>query len=134
MKPFDITSDMLTLGGVFYPTGYAVVMFPTAEAAQQAATALDSQLGEAGEVMLLSASTVLSQIGKVDGESDVELPSVGTEGATVQKYVKLAREGHHAIMVKTPSSEVAEAVMVEARKGAFSYAQRYHFLAMEDLV
>lgn len=134
MKKFQITSDMLTMGGVFYPTGHAFVMFPNAQVAEQAAETLDSQLGEAGEVTLISASTVLSQIGKVDGESDVDLPSVGTEGATVQKYVRLARDGHHAVMVKTPSSEVAEKVMAVARDAPFSYAQRYHFLAIEDLL
>lgn len=134
MQTFEITSDMLTMGGVFYPTGHSLIMFPTAQAASRAAQTLDGQLGEAGEVMQLSAHTVLSQIGRVDGASDVALPSVGTEGATVRKYVELARAGHSAVMVKTPSSEVTEKVMVVAREAPFSYAQRYHFLAIEDLL
>ena len=29
MKPFVLQPKMLTMGGVFYPTGYMFVMFPT---------------------------------------------------------------------------------------------------------
>ena len=65
--------------------------------------------------------------------SDVVLPSVGTEGATVRKYVDLARKGHCALMVKVASDEDTERVMQAARQASFSYGQRYHLLAMEDL-
>ncbi len=133
MKKFELISDMLTMSGVFYPTGYAFIMFPTAEAAEQAAHDIESHSGFTAPVMLLDASTVLKEIGKVDGESDVDLPSVGTEGATVRRYVDLARKGNAALMVKVDSDEDAERVMVAARKMQFSYGQRYHMLAMEDL-
>lgn len=133
MKDFELTSDMLTMGGVFYPKGYAFIMFPDAGAAEQVARDIESNPGTTGAVMLLSPATVLRQIGKVDGESDVALPSVGTEGATVRRYIDLARRGNSALMVKVESDEDAELVMVAARKVSFSYGQRYHLLAMEDL-
>ena len=133
MKNFELTSDMLTMGGVFYPNGYAFIMFPDASAATQVARDIESKPGTTGPVMLLSAATVLKEIGKVDGESDIALPSVGTEGATVRRYIDLAREGHSALMVKLGSDEDAEFVIVAARKVTFSYGQRYHLLAMEDL-
>ena len=133
MKNFELTPDMLTMGGVFYPKGYAFIMFPNAGAAEQVALAIESNPGTTGPVMLLSPATVLKEIGKVEGDSDVALPSVGTEGATVQRYVDLARKGHAALMVKLGSDEDAELVMVAARKVTFSYGQRYHLLAMEDL-
>jgi hypothetical protein len=107
-------------------------MFPLEEDAQQVAANL-SKLSENPEVTLLSPATVLKEVGQVDGDSDVELPSVGTEGATVRKYIQLARQGNCALMVKADSDEVAERVMVEVRKVPFSYGQRYHLLAMEDL-
>jgi hypothetical protein len=28
MKHFELTKKMLSMGGVFYPTGYAFIMFP----------------------------------------------------------------------------------------------------------
>ena len=133
MKNFELTSDMLNMGGVFYPNGYAFIMFPDAAAAEKVAFDIESQPGTTGPVMLLSPATVLKEIGKIEGESDVALPSVGTEGATVRRYVDLARRGNSALMVKLGSDEDAELVMVAARKVTFSYGQRYHLLAMEDL-
>ena len=108
-------------------------MFPDASAAEQVARDIESNPGTTSEVMLLSPATVLKEIGKIEGESDVTLPSVGTEGATVRRYVDLARRGNSALMVKLGSDEEAALVMVAARKVTFSYGQRYHLLAMEDL-
>jgi hypothetical protein len=133
MKNFELTPDMLTMSGVFYPTGYAFIMFPDASAAEQVARDIESRPGTTDAVMLLSPATVLKEIGKVEGNSDVTLPSVGTEGATVRKYVDLARQGHAALIVKLGSDEDAELVMVAARKIPFSYGQRYHLLAIQDL-
>ncbi len=130
MQPFELTKKMLTLSGVFYPTGFAFIMFPDAESASKAAKNLDS-LSET--VMLLTPETVLKEIGKVDGDSDVALPDVGTEGATVQLYVHLARKGHHAVMVEVADSDAAERVVAQARDQGFSFGQRYHMLAIEDL-
>lgn len=140
MKTFQLTPDMLTMSGVFYPKGYAFVMFPNADDAAQVAHAVDSYLAghpnkksEERVVMLLTPQQVLKDIGKADGESDVVMPSIGTEGATVHKYVKLAREGHSALMVKVHSDEETEHIMALVRVVPFSYGQRYHLLAMEDL-
>ena len=127
MKPLEITSSMRTLGGVFYPKGYAFVMFPSAEGAQHVASQ------DFDDAMVLTPRQVLFDVGQVKDDSDVELPPVGTEGATVRKFIDLARQGHHAVMVKIDSDEEAERLMVAARAAAFSYGQRYHLLAMEDL-
>jgi hypothetical protein len=132
MKNFELTKDMLTMGGTFYPKNYAVVMFPDKDSASQVAGEVDSSLG--GEVMLLDPPTIIRQIGRMDGDNpEVPLPSVGTEGATVSKYVQLARNGHHAVMVKIDSDEAQEKLMESARKAAFSYGQLYHLLAIQDL-
>ena len=130
MKEFELTRKMLTLGGVFYPTGYALIMFPDGENAREAA----DKVGPISDsVMLLTPATILQEIGKVDGDSHAALPDVGTEGATVQRYVNLARQGHHALMVAMPDSSAAERIMMEVRKMPFSFGQRYHMLAIEDL-
>lgn len=132
MKKFELTPGMLTMGGTFYPKGYAFIMFPNAMLAERAALAIgNTPLGDS--VMFLNAATVLRDIGKVEGDSDIALPSIGTEGATVRKYVDWARKGHCALMVKVDSDEEAEQVMQAARQSSFSYGQRYHLLAIEDL-
>lgn len=133
MKKFELSDDMLTMGGTFYPKGYAFIMFPNAAQAESAAFEIASTSTLGDSTMFLNAATVLKDIGKVEGDSDVVLPSVGTEGATVRKYVDLARKGHCALMVKVDSDEDAKRVMQSARQASFSYGQRYHLLAMEDL-
>ncbi|MDO8718751.1 MAG: RNA-binding protein [Polaromonas sp.] len=130
MKDFELTPKMLSLGGVFYPTGYAFIMFPNSADAAQVARELDA---DHEDIMLLTPADILTQVGKADDESDVALPSIGTEGATVRKYVDLAREGHHALMIPAPSQEATERIMAVVRQVPFSYAQRYHMLVIEDL-
>ncbi len=133
MKNFKLSTDMLTLGGIFYPRGYAFIMFANAEDADQVALELQRKHEDTEQVMRLSPEVILRDIGKVEGDSDIALPSVGTEGATVRKYVDLARLGHHALMVKVSSDQDTERLMRAARKPGFSYAQRYHLLVIEDL-
>jgi hypothetical protein len=137
MIPFVLTPEMQTLGGVFYPKGYAFIMFPTLADAEQVAkeidAVIDSNPDDSGTVMMLPPDMVLRDIGKVTGAEDVTLPSVGTEGATVRQYVSLARQGHHALLIHVGTREKAERVMQAARKAHFSFGQRYHLLAMEDL-
>jgi len=130
MKDFELTKKMLSMGGVFYPTGYAFIMFPDIEDAKQVARELETA---SDDIMLLTPASILEEIGKADGHSDLSLPSVGTERATVQKYVELAQQGHHALMIPVDSEEAAERVMSVVRKRPFSYAQRYHMLVIEDL-
>ncbi len=133
MKNFELTSDMLTLGGVFYPKGYVFIMFPDEQDAEKVAREIDADRENGGDTMVLKPATVLRDIGKVDGDSDVALPSVGTEGATVSKYIDLARKGHYAVMAKIKSDEHAASVIATVQKVPFSYGQRYHLLAMEDI-
>ena len=133
MKKFELTPDMVTMGGTFYPKGYAFIMFPNATQAESAAFEIGNTSPPGDSTMFLNAASVLRDVGKVEGDSDVVLPSVGTEGATVRKYVDLARKGHCALMVKVDSDEETELVMKSARSASFSYGQRYHLLAMEDL-
>lgn len=132
MNKFEISSDMVTMGGTFYPRGYAFIMFPNAMEAERAGNEI-AKTPFGSTVMFLNTATVLRDIGKVEGESDIVLPSVGTEGATVRKYVDLARKGHCALMVKVDSDEETELVMKAARAANFSYGQRYQLLAIQDL-
>lgn len=132
MKTFELTPKMVTLGGVFYPTGYAVLLFPEADQARQAAEALEAAGFSGDAVMLLPPDTILRDIGKVDGDSG-GMPSVGTEGHTVSKYIALARQGHHGVMVHAPDDEDTQRVLSSLRQLPFTYGQKYHMLAMEDL-
>ena len=133
MQAFQMTSKMSTMQGVFYPTGDAYFMFPGAEEAEQAARELEAAGFNGQDIKLLTPEVILREIGGIDGESSVALPSVGTEGATVHKYIDLARQGYSAVMVKVANDEDAKRVINSARKVPIAYGQRYHLLAMEDI-
>jgi hypothetical protein len=135
VQAFQMTSKMTTMQGIFYPTGYSFLMFPDAQNAEKAAQQLEAAGFSGEEVMLLTPHVILKEIGKVndDDVSAVALPSVGTEGATVNRYIKLAREGHHALMVKTSSDDDSERMMTVVRELPLAFGQKYHMLAIEDL-
>lgn len=134
MREFVMDKKMLTMGGVFYPTGHAVIMFPDKADADRTAQALVAESGFSDdEVMTLSPATVLRDIGKSEDGTDIPLPSVGTEAATARSFESLARQGHHGLIVAADSREDTERVMHVARRVPFSLAQKYRTLVIEDL-
>ncbi|MDM0075965.1 hypothetical protein QTH90_16290 [Variovorax sp. J2P1-59] len=133
MTSFSLDPSMIaTIGGTFYPTGYSMVMFPDEATAVSVGTELSTRLDDS-EVFLLTPAAILSQITPTVSDADDPLPSAGTEGATVRAYTKLAKEGHHGLLVKTPDEEAAERMMEVVRRGPYSMAQRYRMLVIEDL-
>lgn len=134
MSHFEVDSSMLTMGGVFYPTGYMFVMFPT----EQDARAAESKLSDDGfatdKVNLLTPQVIQEKITRTVGGADIPLPSAGTEADTVRRYAELASQGHYALMIHSPHGEET-AHLMEVMKGLpISYAQKYRQLVIEDLV
>ena len=84
-------------------------------------------------VQTLSPTTLLRDIGKSEDGSDIPLPSVGTEAATVRSFESLARKGHHGLVVEADSREDTERLMQVVRRVEFSLAQKYRTLVIEDL-
>lgn len=133
ISTFSLDSSMIaTIGGAFYPTGYSMVMFPDEATAVSAGTAVSAAL-EASQVFLLTPAAIFSQITPTVDDADDPLPSAGTEGATVRAYTKLAKEGHHGLLVETPNEEAAQRMMEVVRRFPYSMAQRYRMLVIEDL-
>lgn len=134
MKRFTLDPSMrATIGGAFYPTGYSVVMFASAEDAERVGRRLVEQGVSADDIFLLPPRTVLAEITPTVADADNPLPSAGTEGATVRAYTKLAREGHTALLVRTEEQDDAERMMEVVRTVPYSIAQRYRMLVIEDL-
>ncbi|MBJ2155177.1 hypothetical protein [Variovorax sp. IB41] len=134
MKHFTLESNMrASIGGAFYPTGYSMVMFPSAEDADRIGHRLIESGVSGDEVYLLPAATVLAEISPTVSDADNPLPSAGTEGATVRAYTKLAREGHTGLLIKTQNEEAANRLMELVRTVPYSIAQRYRTLVIEDL-
>ncbi len=133
MKPFHLDSHMVTLRGVFYPTGHIVLMLPGREHADQAAQAL-MEAGVAGdEVSMLTPETLMGPIARTIGSGDMPLPSPGTEGEAVRHLVELASEGHWGLLVHAPRARDAERVMKAVQGLPVAFAERYRHLVIEDL-
>ena len=134
MKHFTLEPGMRSsIGGAFYPTGYSMVMFPSAEDADRIGHRLIEKGMSGDEVYLLPAQTVLAEITPTVKSSDDPLPSAGTDAATVRAYTKLANEGHTGLLVRTRDSATAERLMELVRTVPYSIAQRYRTLVIEDL-
>lgn len=133
MRPFVLEPKMLTMSGVFYPTGYLFIMFPTEDEARKAGRALLADGSSGEEISLLTPDVIHDQIGQTIGYGRTAMPSAGTEADTVRQFADLAAKGHHALMIRAPSAAETEQVMSVLRGANISYAQRYRRLVIEDL-
>jgi hypothetical protein len=134
MKHFELEPSMLTMRGVFYPTGYMVLMFPSEQAAKEAERKLEDD-GLSGEkVCLLSPDVIQEKIARTVGSADIPMPSAGTEADTVRRYAELAGKGHYALMIHAPHGDETAHIMEVLEGAPISYAQKYRQLVIEDLV
>lgn len=133
MRPFRIDSSMKTMTGVFYPTGWMVLMFPGEQQARDAAR----RLADAGVVedrmMPMTPEDFRRDIAGAAGDDGL-LPSAGTEGDTVRKMAQLAAQGHHGLLVHAPSHEDSERITQILKGVPMSFGQKYRTLVIEDIV
>lgn len=133
MRPFHLDEKMKTLRGVFYPTGWMVLMFPGEQQARDAAKLLADQGVADDDVMLVTPEDFRREILETTGD-DAILPSAGTEGDTVRKFAELAGQGHHALMVHAPKHEDSDRIAALLRDSPIAYGQKYRALVIEDIV
>ncbi len=134
MKHFALEPSMLTMRGVFYPTGYMFVMFPSEKDARDAEHALEESGFTGDAISLLTPAEIQESIAHTIGSADLPLPSAGTEADTARHFTELASQGHHALMIHAPSAAQTERVMNVLKKFNISYGQKYRYLVIEDLV
>jgi hypothetical protein len=134
MRRFQLDSSMTTMRGVFYPTGWTVLMLPSEQDAQEAGRKLQEAGLPADDMMLMSPSDFRSQVLGATGDDDM-LPSAGTEGDTVRRFAEFAAQGHYGLLVHAGSShEDSDRVMDVLKDSPISYGQKYRKLVIEDLV
>ena len=133
MQAFVLDPGMLTMAGVFYPTGYVFAMFPSEDDARRVGEQVETEKLSTKPLMLLSPQVILKDVVRTVGSADIPLPSAGTEAATVRQYAALAGQGHWALMIHAPDADETEAVMRVVRSAPFSFAEKYRMLVIEDL-
>ena len=133
MKQFTLESSMLTMGGVFYPTGYMFLMFPSEQDARNAQHLLEEDGLSDESISLLTPGMIQEQIARTVGSADIPMPSAGTEGDTVRQFSAYAGQGHHALLVHAPDARDSDHVMELLKDSRISYGQKYRQLVIEDL-
>lgn len=133
MKPFALEPGMLTMRGVFYPTGHLFLMFPTEEDARGAERALEANGHNGEHICYLAPAEILDKIARTAGAEE-PLPSPGTEAETVRHFAQLARQGHHGLLIHAPSHDETEHIMQVLQGHRVSFGQKYRHLVIEDLV
>lgn len=132
MRPFHLDSQMKTMRGVFYPTGWMVLMFPGEQQARDAAKLLADDGFAEDAVLLVTPEDFRREIVGATGDDDM-LPSAGTEGDTVRRFSELAQQGHHGLMIHAPHQAESDRVMELLRDVPVSYGQKYRKLVIEDV-
>ncbi len=132
MRPFHLDSGMKTMRGVFYPTGWMVLMFPGEQQARDAARILSEKGLAEGDVMLATPAEFRREALGATGDDNI-IPSVGTEGDTVRRFAELAAEGHHALFVHAPDSKHSEQILEWLSGCGIAYGQKYRKLVIEDV-
>ena len=133
MKRFTMEPEMLTMRGVFYPTGYMFLMFPGEKEAHDAARLLTDDGIDADSITWLTPDDIQQHIARTVGSADIPLPSAGSEADTVRQFAELASQGHHALMIRAPSTDESDRVMELLKDAQVSHGQRYRRLVIEDL-
>ncbi|MBG9387208.1 RNA-binding protein [Caenimonas aquaedulcis] len=133
MKPFQLEPGMLTMRGVFYPTGYMFLMFPTEQDARDAERLLEENGYTDEAISLLTPEMIQEHIARTVGSADIPMPSAGTEADTVRQFSEYASQGHHALMIHAPKASESERVMDVLKDANISYGQKYRQLVIEDL-
>lgn len=133
MKHFELDSHMVTVRGVFYPTGHVLLMLPDKDAAEKAAQAIQKSGTPEHELSLLSPDIILGPVARTIGESDMPLPSPGFEGQMVRQLMERARQGEWGVLVNTPHGADSDRVMQAVKGMPVSLAERYRQLVIEDL-
>lgn len=134
MKPFHLEPSMVTMRGVFYPTGYMVLMFPSERAARDAERLLEDGGFNGEQVSLVTPEVFQQEIARTVGDADIPLPSAGTEADTVRRFTELASLGHHALVVHAPTAKETDRAMELLKDAKISYGQKYRHLVIQDLV
>lgn len=133
MRAFQLGSDMKTMRGTFYPTGWMVLMLPGEQQARDAARLLADNGIADDDLMLLTPQDIRGELLGAAGDDHI-IPSAGSEGDTVRRFAELAAEGHHGLMVRAPQAEDSDRVMELLKSAPISYGQKYRKLVIEDIV
>lgn len=117
--------------GVYYPRGHVFAMFRDAAAAQAAAQALGALAGVGG-VQVVGSQAIVEQFGARAAEVG-GAPSVGREDQFMRRFVELAGQGLHGVLVDVGDADT-DAIAQALQRGGAVLGYHYRALVIEELI
>lgn len=133
MKPLLVNSSITNMDGDFYPEGHVFALFQDEDSARQSADALEGQRHH-GAIAYASPVTIHKDILRTLNPADTVLPLIGKEGDTVRHIDRLARSGHHGLLIEVTDKDTIETVQANLRQHGASAAFYYRAFVIEALI
>lgn len=119
--------------GTFKPVGHVVMALADDQKAADAVRALRAAGFEAEDVLEYSAAEEENEMKKMLQYAS-DFAGFGYEVTLMRKYKQLAEEGASWLIVYAPHAPEAEKVAEVAKAHGALLAEKYHLLAIEDLI
>lgn len=133
MKPLLVNSSMTNMDGDFYPEGHVFALFPDEDSARQCAQALQDRQHH-GELAYASPVTIHKDVLRTLNPADTVLPLIGKEGDTLRHIDRLARSGHHGMLIEVTDKDTLDTVQATLREHGASAAFYYRAFAIDVLI
>ncbi len=128
----DMTQEMPSDFGAFYPMGHAVVAFPKAASARKVRKDLLSGGYDERDLLHYDAKKAAQSL-KNNLQIIGVLALVGSTDNVLRRLAKLADQGCDFLLVHAATREEVDRVMNVVRCVPFRIAQKFHRFAIEDL-
>lgn len=120
-------------GGVFYPTGHALLGFADAETADRAREALLEAVTGSEDCVRISAAQVATEAAQ-EIEKPGLLAGFGASLGIREQQLRLAKEGAEFVLVKAVDEAAGDRVLQALGDIPLRYGVRYGRLVIENLV
>ena len=119
--------------GAFKPVGHVVIAMPDDGSAAQAVQTLRMQGFDADDILAYTAAEEDDEMDRMLQHTS-DFAGFGYEVTLMRRYKELAARGASWLIVFAPEDDHAERVATVARQHGALLAEKYHRLAVEDLL
>jgi hypothetical protein len=119
--------------GAFKPVGYVVIAFDSDARAAEACKAMRDAGFAAGDIEQIRAADHAAHMAHLT-DSASGTAEFGHEIVLMRRYRELAEQGRGWLLVRAPDDDAAARITDVAKRFDAKLAERYHSLAVEDLI
>ena len=126
-------SDRPEQHGVFYPRGYVIVTFDSAEKAEQVRRLLVDGGYEEGDVQVLDRERVMHATSEDLKQLSPIIKALGNEGDLIRSHQKQAAHGDTFLLAYAPSDLDTQRLMNVVKRVGYEAANKYDRFTMTRL-